>query len=168
MKYDIIYTKKIKNSFSNLGKTGEFKIVSIMNLLQDIAVEYAMMLKISSMDLGKKNMFWVISRYQIEINNSAKLNEDLLISVWRTTYNNLYDLRWFKIETEDKKELINAVGAWVIINKNTGSPARLNSFMTEPMLCKNRTDVKQFFYNLKMIENTDYKQNFKIRMHDLD
>ena len=168
MKYNMIYTKKIKNSFSNLGQAGELKVVSIMNLLQDIAVEYAMKLKISSQDLGRKKMFWVISRYQIEINNIAKLNEDLLISIWRTTHNNLYDLRWFRIETEDKKEIVNAVGAWVIINKKTGSPAHLDSFMTDEMLCKNKTDVKEFFYNLKMIENTDHEHSFKIRMHDLD
>ncbi|MCK5313153.1 MAG: hypothetical protein KAJ62_13635 [Desulfobacteraceae bacterium] len=168
MKYNMVYTKKIKNSFSNIGQSGELKIANIMNMLQDIAVEYAMKLKISSRDLASKNLFWVISRYQIEIHNFAELNQDLLISVWRSAHKRLYDLRWFKIETENNTAIVNAVGAWVIINKKTGAPRHLDDFMTEEMLCENKVDVTKFFHNLKMIDNTNHENTFKIRMHDLD
>ncbi len=168
MKYDMVYTKKLKNSFSNIGQSGELKIVKIMSMLQDIAVEYALKLKISSKDLASKNLFWVISRYQIEINDIAKLNEDIYLSIWRSAYKKLYDLRWFQIKTEDNIKIVNALGAWVIINKETGSARHLNEFMTEEMLCEKEIDVKQFFYNLKMIDNADYEEIFKIRINDLD
>lgn len=168
MKYGEVYTKKLKNSFSNLGQSGELKIINIMNMLQDIAVEYAIKLKISSNDLAHKHLFWVISRYQIEIHNVPKLNENLLLSIHRKAHKKLYDLRWFKIITENNKEIVNALGAWVIINKKTGSPRHLTEFMTETMLCENTTDVKQFFNNLKILHNTDYQKNFKIRINDLD
>ncbi len=168
MRYNHIYLKTIKNSFSNLGKSGELKIANIMNLLQDIAVEYALKLKISSQDLAQKNLFWIISRYQIEINGTANLNDNLTISITRGAHKRLYDLRWFKIETESKKEIVKALGSWVIINKKTGSPCHLDTFMTKNMLCENSTDVKQFFDNLHVVQNIDYEQNFKIRTHDLD
>lgn len=168
MNYNMVYTKKIKNSFSNIGQAGDLKIVSIMNMLQDIAVEYAFKLKISSRDLAPKNLFWIISRYQIEIKSTPALNEDLRISIRRSAYKNLYDLRWFKIKTENNKEIVNALGAWVIINKTTGSPRHLDDFMTDEMLCEHKADVKEFFYNLKMLERTDHEHSFKIRMHDLD
>ena len=168
MKYNLVYTKKIKNSFSNIGQAGDLKIVSIMNMLQDIAVEYALKLKISSRDLAPKNLFWIISRYQIEIKNTPELNEELSISIWRSAHKNLYDLRWFKIKTKNNKEIVNALGSWVIINKTTGTPRHLDEFMTEEMLCENKLDVEEFFYNLKMVECTDHEHTFKIRMHDLD
>ena len=168
MNYNYVYTKIIKNSFSNIGQLGELKIVNIMNLLQDIAVEYALTLKISSQDLALQNLFWVISRYQIEINDTANLNDDLIISITRGAYKRLYDLRWFKIGTKSKKEIVNAVGSWVIINKQTGSPCHLDKFMTETMLCESTKDVKQFFYNLQIVDKTNHEHIFKIRTHDLD
>lgn len=168
MNYNKIFTKNIKNSFSNIGQSGNLKVSKVMNLLQDIAVEYSFKLKISSMDLAPQKIFWVISRYQIEINNIAKLNEDLSMSVWRSNHKNLYDLRWFKIETADKQEIANAVGAWVIIDKTTGSPRHLNKFMTKEMLIENKVDVKTFFQNLKIIDNADIQEVFKIRINDLD
>jgi len=168
MKYDFVYQKTIINSFSNIGSTGQLKIVKIMNLFQDIAVEYALKLKISSQDLAPKNLFWVISRYQIEINDTANLNDDLNISITRSAHKRLYDLRWFKIETKSKKEIVKAIGSWVIINKQTGSPCHLDKFMTKEMLCENTKDVKLFFNNLQNVDTTDYQHNFKIRMHDLD
>ena len=168
MKYNFVYKKIIKNSFSNIGLTGQLKIVKIMNLLQDIAVEYALKLKISSQDLAQKDLFWVISRYQIEINDTANLNDDLTISIKRSAHKRLYDLRWFTIKTKSNKEVVNALGSWVIINKKTGSPCHLDKFMTKEMLCENTNDVKQFFNNLQKLDTTDYKQNFKIRMNDLD
>jgi medium-chain acyl-[acyl-carrier-protein] hydrolase len=168
MKYNFIYTKTLKNSFSNIGQAGELKIVNIMNLLQDIAVEYALKLKISSKDLIKKKLFWVISRYQIEINDTACLNEDIKISVTRSAHKRLYDLRRFIIETESKNKIVNAIGSWVIINKQTGSPCHLDKFMTEEMLCENNLDVEQFFYSLQDVHRIDYQYIFKIRTHDLD
>ncbi|MCP3898181.1 MAG: hypothetical protein GY707_00435, partial [Desulfobacteraceae bacterium] len=170
MKYNHLYQKTIRNSFSNIGKSGELKIVNIMNILQDIAVEYALKLKISSKDIAKKNLFWVISRYQIEICDTANLNENLIVSITRGAHKRLYDLRWFKIENESKKEIVKALGSWVVINKQTGTPCHLDKFMTKDMLCENSLDVdtKQFFYNLPVVHNTDYEQIFKIRMHDLD
>jgi acyl-ACP thioesterase len=168
VRYDIVYTKKIKNSFSNIGASGELKIVNIMNMLQDIAVEYAMKLKISSRELATQNLFWVISRYQIEINRFAQLNDNLLISIQRNTHKSLYDLRWFKIETEDHQEIVNALGAWVMIDKKTGTPKHLDQFMTAEMLNKNTENVKKFFNNLSMIDKTHHEQSFKIRTHDLD
>ena len=168
MKYNLVYTKNFKNSFSNIGQFGDLKIVNIMNILQDIAVEYAIKLKISSRDLAGLNLFWVISRYQIEINGTAKLNEDLKVSVFRSAHKKLYDLRWFKIETASNKEVVKALGAWVIINKKTGSPCHLDKFMTKEMLCENTSDVKTFFHNLEIIKTIDHEHIYKIRTHDLD
>ncbi len=148
--------------------SGELKIVNIMNILQDIAVEYALKLKISSKDLAPKKLFWVISRYQIVINATARLNEDLTIKITRGAYKRLYDIRCFQINTISKKEIITALGSWVIINKKTGLPCHLDKFMTDQMLCENRANVKQFFNNLQPIKATDHETKFKIRMHDLD
>ncbi len=168
MKYDSVHTKIIKNSFSNIGRFGELKVVNIMNMLQDIAVEYSIKLEISSKDLAGLNLFWVISRYQIEINDTAQLNDDLKITVTRNTHKRLYDLRWFKIETKSNKIIANAIGSWVIVNKLTGNPCHLGKFMTDEMLCENTTCVEKFFKNLKEVKRIDHEHTFKIRIHDLD
>ena len=76
--------KKANVGYSCLDSLGKLKIVSILNFLQDAASEHASLMGVSGFDLARKNLAWVIARYQIEIETFPNWMDDIKIETWRT------------------------------------------------------------------------------------
>lgn len=162
------YEVHLKNRYSYIGPFGRLKITGIFNMLQDVAVEHAFQLKISGMDIAEHNLFWVISRYRLEIGENPKIGDPLYLSTWRTPVNNLYEHRFFKILDNADRTIINAVGQWVMVNRKNGRPCRLATYMPESMLSAPAGETDSPFPKIHPLDRTDLEYGFKIRMHDLD
>jgi medium-chain acyl-[acyl-carrier-protein] hydrolase len=165
---DSIHTKNADIAYSALGSQGQFKIVSILNFLQDVATEHASAMGVSGFDLARKNLAWVISRYQIEIKATPKWRDEIWIETWRTPVKNLYELRHFRIIDSTAREIITARAFWVMVKKETGRPVRLSRFLSERFLEKSTPSDTEIFQNPKGPGRVDFELPFKIRMHDLD
>ncbi len=169
MKNNHKYRKKITSSYSDIGPSGQLKIAALFNLLQDAGAEHAERLNISGFDLARKDLFWVISRYRINIAKNPRLNEPLEITTWRSSLNNLYDLRWFTINDGTGETIVDALGSWVMVNKTRGTPCRLSRFIPDHLLSgKNSRAIDHYFPRLSLLTSADVEHRFKIRMHDLD
>lgn len=163
------YEVHLKNRYSCIGPFGRLKITGIFNMLQDAAVEHAAQLEISGMDIAKQNLFWVISRYQLRIGENPGIGKQLCLSTWRTSANNLYEHRFFRIRDDRDRTVVNAVGQWVMVNRKNKRPCRLTTFMPESMLADSVSKPEDpSFPKIVPLDRSDLEYGFKIRMHDLD
>lgn len=162
------YELHLKNRYSHIGAFGRLKITGIFNMLQDAAVEHAARLKISGVDIAQHNLFWVISRYQLRIEGNPGIEETLHLSTWRNSANNLYEHRFFRIRDGKDRDMIKAVGQWVMVSRNTGRPCRLTTCFPEAMLSGPSENAESLFPKIIPPDRTDLEYGFKIRMHDLD
>lgn len=180
-----IYEKKSAIGYSTIGKQGTLKIVSIMNLLQDAALEHAHLMGISGFDLARQNLGWVIFRYHIEINNHPGWQDKITIRTHRFPCKNLYEIRLLTINREEEyqeDQIVNAKGCWVMVNKKNGRPVRLSRFMdresgfiNEESSCSQNSEtsnesegLESHFPDVIGPETVHYQLPFKVRMHDLD
>jgi medium-chain acyl-[acyl-carrier-protein] hydrolase len=167
MKADSIFTQKINVPYSAMGTTGQIKIDRLLNMFQDSASLQCEQLGISGFDMARKQLKWVISRYQIQIHKNPECFEPLELKTWRSPWKNLYEIRQFTILDQNKNKLVSALGVWILVKAENSKPVRLtphlpSQFMTpiaqSPELLNNDHDILVF----------DHESEFKIRVHDLD
>ncbi|MCA1787917.1 MAG: hypothetical protein LC657_18240, partial [Desulfobacteraceae bacterium] len=111
-----VFTQKMTLPYSAMGANGHIRIDRILNLFQDIAGIHAHQLGISGFDLAKKNVKWVISRYQIRVHDILKWPQPFELKTWRLPWKNLYELRQFAIVDKEGTTFISALGIWIMIN----------------------------------------------------
>lgn len=162
-----IFTQKLNFPYSAIGANGQVRMDRLLNMFQDIAVMQCDKFGISGFDMAKKQLKWVVSRYQVQIHKNPEWLAPLELKTWRSPWKNLYELRQFSIVNPAGEELISALGIWILVKANNSKPVRLSPHMPKelmtpttscPELVKNDHDLNEF----------DHESEFKIRALDLD
>ena len=144
------------------------KIVSIMNFLQDTASEHAGYLGVSGLDLARQGFAWMIHRYSIKINEHPRWMDMISIRTHRHSLKNIYEIRDIDMITPDgKNNFITSQVAWVMVNKNTQRPVRLDRCLPQDMV-SHCLSQNPFSAVPGPLERADFELFFKVRMHDLD
>ena len=75
---------------------------------------------------------WVVRRHEIDYLNQAVLDDRLLIRTWTGEHSVVsWDRHCEIIRLTDQKKIISAKSTWVLVNKSTGRPTRINKKMLE-------------------------------------
>ena len=167
MNLDTVFTQNMELPYSAIGANGQIRIDRLLNIFQDVASSQCDKLGISGFDMAKKQLKWVVSRYQTQIHKNPKLLEPLEIKTWRSPWKNLYELRQFSIINQDREELISALGIWILVKANNSKPVRLSPHLPEELLTPAETCPELVKNDHDLIE-FDHESEFKIRVHDLD
>ncbi len=165
--YDSTHTQKTTIGYAAIGSQGTLKIVSILNFLQDAASEHASKMGVSGFDLAENNLSWVIYRYHINIFKHPAWQDGISIQTSRYPFKNIYEMRKFNIRDGAHEPLVEAVGAWVMVNRKNGRPLRLSRYMP-PEMCRSKEKDTPPFSELQKPLSIDFELPFKVRMHDLD
>lgn len=165
--FNSVFKKQTTIGYAAIGSQGTLKIAEILNLLQDAGAEHASEMGVSGFELAKKDLSWVIYRYNINIFKHPAWRETVSIETFRYPLKNLYEIRQFKIKDSHHNTLIDAWGAWVMINRKTRKPVRLNKHMPREMFTDAPGKIASFS-SLPKPASIDYEHFFKVRMHDLD
>jgi len=162
-----IFTQNIKLPYSAIGASGQFRIDRLFSMFQDAASHHCHKLGISGFDMAKKQLKWVISRYQVQIHKNPKWLEPLEIKTWRHPWKNLYELRRASIVNLDGEELICALGIWVLVKANNSKPVRLTPYLPKELLAP-ADSCPELIKNDHNLIDFHHESEFKIRAHDLD
>ncbi len=167
MKTDLVHTMEIKLPYSCVSATGQIKMDSLLNLFQDAAAVQCRDLGISGFDLAIKNLKWVVSRYQIRISSTPAWLDTLVLKTWRRPWKNLYELRNFSVTDKRGRELIEALGVWVMIRAKDSKPVRLTPHLPGDLMDP-ASNAPDLWTNDHDMAGFDHQTRFKIRYHDLD
>lgn len=127
-----------KYAFSTQIKTHEtdyqlhLKTSALLQIFQDAAVNHALSLKVGYNDMKKHNLFWVITRFHIEIDRMPRYDETVKVITWPKILLNengktpgpvfekkkddFVFLRDFLIRETNGHEIIKATSSWVILD----------------------------------------------------
>ena len=167
MNQNAIFTEKINLPYSAMDSSGKIRIDRLFNMFQDAATHHCNDLCISGLDMAKKQLKWVVSRYQVQIVKSPKWLEPLELKTWRFPWKNLYEIRQFSIVNQNKEQLISALGIWVLVKASNSRPVRLITHLPEALLTPTKI-CPELIKNDHDFNGFDHESEFKIRVHDLD
>lgn len=146
---------------------GFLRILTLMNLLQDIAVENADVLGFGFRTCQDKGGVWVGSNYLVKIERLPKINEKIIIETWPAEGKLWGAIRNFVVKDAAGNIIIRASSQWVLIDSIRRRPVMLGKYFPEYSFL----DEKVFddeFQKLPAHDDNCSVKDISVRFDDID
>lgn len=120
-----MYQLKSKVRYSESNSDSRLTYHALLNYLQDSSTLHSEELGESGAQLFEQNMAWILSFWQICIEDMPKTSEDITVSTWPYNTKGLFGLRNFCMENGKGDKIVKANSIWVLIDSRTGRPIRI-------------------------------------------
>ena len=120
-----MYELKSKVRYSESNLKSELTYHALFNYLQDSSTLHSEELGESGKELFEKNMAWILSFWQVCIEELPKTSEDICVKTWPYSTKGLFGLRNFCVENTNGNKIVKANSFWVLIDPRTGRPIRI-------------------------------------------
>jgi acyl-ACP thioesterase len=150
-----------------IDHTGRIRLITIQRYFQEIAWEHATLLGVSYKDFISKHLIWVLHGIHIEMIRYPTWEEQITIKTWPSGIYKLFALRDFEILDQNGELLCLATGSWMILNAETKRPVPPKKIIGHISIQEKRV-LPDNIYSISELESIDYKEEFQVRIHDLD
>jgi medium-chain acyl-[acyl-carrier-protein] hydrolase len=138
-----------------------------LNYLQDAAGDHAATLGFSVLDLLKRRMTWLLSRYHVQVLRPPRVGETVILSTWPSGKKGIFALRDFEAEDGDGRALFKATSSWILWDLTTRQPAGLEENLPDAATVERRA-IDDPFLPLPGVERPEREEVFRVWMQDID
>ena len=146
---------------------GFLRILTLMNFLQEAAVESADSLGFGFEVCRDKGVAWVGSNYLIKIERLPKIDERIEIETWPAEGKLWGAIRNFLLKDKNGNVIIRAKSQWVLIDMERRRPVSLSKYFPEYEFIDEQV-MGEDFHKLSPIENPDNVKDIWVRFDDID
>ena len=146
---------------------GVLRVVSLMNVLQDIAVEHADSLGFGFKECMKQGIVWVGANYFIDILRLPKIGEKFTIETWPAEAKLWGAIRDFIIYGENDDIIVKASSLWVLVDFVKKRPVLMKKFFPEYKAINDRI-LKTDFEKMLFPDTVETTSDYKVRFDDID
>jgi len=147
--------------------TGRLRPTALLNYFQEAASAHAEKLGAGVLELLKRKLTWVLSRYHIRLIRYPRWKEIVELTTWPSINQGLFALREFEARDEKGALLAAATSSWMLIDLKTSRPVppdqHLGHYLRNPQRA-----VASDFASLPTFGQADFERSFRVRMGDLD
>ncbi len=161
------YIKQYIAKSYEVDSHGFLRVVTLMNWLQDMAVENAEKLGFGFEVCRQQNLAWVGSNYLIKIEHFPRLDEPVTIETWPAKAKLWGAIRDFIIKDAENNVIIRACSQWVLIDIEHRRPVMLKKhFPQYEFLPERAIDIE--FSKPEAISSFSAKYEHAVRFDDID
>lgn len=120
-----MYQLKSKVRYSEADSNSRLTYHGLLNYLQDSSTLHSEELGESGAQLLEQNMAWILSFWQVCIDEMPMLSEEICVSTWPYSTKGLFGQRNFCVENSEGVRVVRANSIWVLIDPRTGRPIRI-------------------------------------------
>lgn len=157
-----MYQLNSKVRYSEADSNEKLTCTSLLNYFQDSSTLHSETLGASGKSLYENKMAWILSFWQICIEDMPKLSEDIVVSTWPYDTKGLFGMRNFCMETADGKRLANANSIWVLINTETGRPMKIPAEVS--VLYPDEPKLEMDYCERKIAIPSEYEEKEPVRV----
>lgn len=137
---------KGKIRYSETDSTGRLTYPALLNYFQDSSFSHSEGLGVGWKYLKELNLAWVLSSWQICINEMPQVEDEVVTQTWPYEFKGFYGYRNFTMVKPGGQRYAYANSLWVLIDINSGRPVRVpqevsGAYTNEPpieMECSDR------------------------------
>ena len=152
-----MYEVSGKVRYSETDSEGQLTIPSLLNYFQDCSTFQSESLGVGVSYMMEQHLAWVLSSWQICINRMPHLAEEIVTQTWPYGFKGFFGNRNFCMKSKEGEMLAYANSIWVLIDTQTGRPARIPEIFLEryqneppiPMECSERKIKAPAEYEVK-------------------
>ena len=163
-----MYQLKSKVRYSEANANSELTYHALLNYLQDSSTLHSEELGESGARLLEQNMAWILSFWQICIEEMPKTSEDIIVSTWPYSTRGLFGLRNFCMENGKGDKLIKANSIWVLIDPRTGRPIRISDEVSSHYPDEPKLDMDYCERKIQVPEEYEVKDAIVVPKYFID
>lgn len=154
--------------FSEVGEDRRLTLDSIVDYFQDCSTFQSEELGNGMEVMEKMNRHWVLSSWQIVVNEYPKLGEKIVTGTWPYDFNRFLGGRNFIMYGEGKKVLAYANSLWTYLNSENGRPVRFDDEIIGLYELEPKYDMEYADRKIKLPEGMKEEASFPVDIHHLD
>lgn len=161
------FEKEYKIRSYECDQKGDLRLVTLMNILQDMADTHAESLGVGMEFCLKNGYAWFGANYHIKINRLPRVHETIKVRTWPSEKKKIGAVRDFEIFDHENQSLILASSLWILIDFVKKRPLSMEKAISgyEPL---NERALATEFAKLPAPERTDKTCRFSVRYDDID
>lgn len=118
-----IFEYLLKVTEEHIDELQHVNNVVYVQFMQDVADKHWHSVALNELE---KQVIWVVRRHEIDYLHPAILGDELLIRTWTGEHTTVsWDRHYEIIRPADQKKIITAKSVWVLLDKTTGRPRRI-------------------------------------------
>lgn len=154
--------------FSEVGEDKRLTLDGIVNYFQDCSTFQSEELGNGMDALAALHRAWVLSSWQIVVNEYPKMGERIVTGTWPYDFQRFLGYRNFIMYGEDSKVLAYANSLWTYLNTENGRPARIDDVVTALYEIEPSYDMEYADRKIPLPEGMIPKDAFPVDVHHLD
>jgi len=162
-----ILTKQYEVRSHEADHQGKAKVLTLLNFLQDAALEHSQVLGLSVQELFRRGLTWVLSHYHVIIQRYPDWKETVTVRTWPSEQQEFFGLRDFEMTDARGERVLAATTSFVALNLRTKQPVNLENLNINFAPIEKKA-VTHTFPPLPVPEQADLELTFKVRRGDLD
>jgi acyl-ACP thioesterase len=164
---DIVYETDFTVRSYEIDTTGLVRPLTLFNYMQDAAGEHSARLGLSVLDLFKRNLTWVLSRYTVCFHSFPSVHSRIHLKTWPSGKTGRFALREFQLQDETGAPVISASTSWMLLDLASRRPVRVDTHLGELKFLPDRM-VDDSFLSLPELTIPDIELPFRVRHGDVD
>lgn len=161
------YVKEYNLRTYECDKNGYLRIVTLFNILQDMADSHAADLGLGMEFCLSNGLAWVGANYHIKINRMPKIHEQIKIVTWPSEERKLGAIRDFAVYDATGNIVITATSQWILIDFARKRPVALKEKLPQYKVVNEHSMVSDF-EKLPEVSRIDFAKEFSVRFDDID
>ncbi len=163
MKY--AYTEPVR--YSETDESGCMSVEALINLFQDTSTMQSEKLGRGVGYLKEKGKAWILSSWQIEINEMPFLHNEVTCTTWGHAFNDFYGHRNFTLTGKDTVYAY-ANSVWVLYDVHAGRPVRVDEETIRLYDIEEAYPMEYASRKIAPVKEGEAGEPFLIRKHHLD
>ncbi len=163
-----MYSFKSRVRYSEIDYDSHLSLHSIIDYFQDCSTFEAEYLGVGQDYYKKFKRGWVLSSWQIIVNDYPELYEEILTSTWAYDFKGIYGYRNFIMENNKGEMLAYANSIWVYIDTETGLPTRIDKAHADKYKVQEKLDMDYAPRKILIPENLKQLDSFPVVRANID
>lgn len=154
--------------FSEVGEDRRLTLNSIVDYFQDCSTFQSEELGNGIEVMERMNRRWVLSSWQIVVNEYPKLGERIVTGTWPYDFNRFLGGRNFIMYGDEGKVLAYANSLWTYLNSENGRPVRFDEEIIGLYKLEPKYEMAYADRKINLPETMEKAQSFPVDIHHLD
>ncbi len=126
-----VYSEEIVIRSYHVDLQRKLTLSKLCSFFQEIAGNHTVACGVGWDVLQQEELFWVLSRLQIDVNTYPVWEDKIKINTWSNGLNGLMAIRHFQVEDEHGNELVRAISSWLMVSSKTRRLVRADEYMRD-------------------------------------
>ncbi len=165
---DLLYSTFFTIRTYEIDRQKKATVTTLVNLMQEAAMQNVIELKVSLWDLQDTGVSWVLMRKNLQVSRLPNLGETIRIVTHPSGFERIYTHRDYLVFDEKDQLIAQSSSTWLLMNMHKRRVARIPEAIREKGQFDTSGCLPRAKAKLATLTAVDCEKAFEVQWHDLD